>query len=102
MAKKGLAALASKQINSKPQRTENIDTPHEDATPEQTTVANEAPATVEKPKRGRPRNGTNENCTPITVNIPDDLLQELKLVAFQKRTTQKAIIIEALINWLDN
>lgn len=101
MAKKGLAALASKQINSTAQPSANIDAPHEAAAPEQATVANEVPATVEKPKRGRPRNGTNDNCTPITVNIPDDLLQELKIAAVQMRTTQKAIIVEALIDWLD-
>lgn len=103
MAKKGLAALASKQINStiQPSATAPVDAPHETAAPEQATVANEVPATVEKPKRGRPKKGTNENCTPITVNIPDDLLQELKIAAVQMRTTQKFIIIDALIDWLD-
>lgn len=93
MAKKGLAALASKQINSKPQRSANIDAPHEAAAPEQAPVANEEETTTKEKKSGRPPKGET---MPLTVRLAPELLHELKLRAVMERTTQTAII-DALI-----
>lgn len=56
-----------------------------------------------KRKQGRPKdqNIEKENRVPITISVPDDLLQEIKIAAVQNRTTQRAIIIEAIRDWLN-
>lgn len=88
MAKKGLAALASKQINSTAQTSTPapIDTPHEEAAPEM------SPETEER-KAGRPKKGPTK---PLTIRLSPELLHGLKLRAVMDQTTQTAII-EALV-----
>ena len=93
MAKKGLAALASKQINSTVQTSTPvpIDTPHEDTAPETTP-------TIEERKAGRPKKGETK---PLTIRLSPELLHKLKLRAVMDHTTQTAIIetlVKAYLN----
>lgn len=104
MAKKGLAALASKQINSTAQHSTPapIDTPHEVAVPDTTATKEEAPAVAltEEKKVGRPKT-TTEEVAPLTVKLPKTLLHELKLRAVIEHTTQTEIVgtlIRAYLN----
>lgn len=104
MAKKGLAALASKQINSmaQPSTPAPIGTPHEAAAPDSTATIEEVPALAspEEKKSGRPKT-INEEVAPLTVRLPKTLLHELKLRAVMEHTTQTEIIgtlIKAYLN----
>lgn len=97
MAKKGLAALASKQINS----TAQLSTPapfdaHHKAEAYDTT-ATEITSTEEK-KLGRP---PKEPTMPLTVRLSPELLHELKLRAVMEHTTQTAIIDTLLRKYLN-
>lgn len=95
MAKKGLAALASKQINStaQPSTPAPIDASHEAAASETTVTNEEVPAVVstEEKKSGRPKTITEE-VAPLTVRLPKTLLHELKLRAVIEHTTQTEIV----------
>lgn len=104
MAKKGLAALASKQINStaQPSPPAPIDAPHEAAAPDTTAAKEDDPAAVstEEKKSGRPKTITEE-VAPLTVRLPKTLLHELKLRAVIEHTTQTEIVgtlIRAYLN----
>lgn len=102
MAKKGLAALASKQINStaQPSTPAPIDAPHEAAAPDTTAAKEDDPAAVstEEKKSGRPK---KEPTTPLTVRLSPELLHELKLRAVMEHTTQTAIIDTLLRKYLN-
>ena len=104
MAKKGLAALASKQINSTahPSTPAPIDTPHGAAAPDTTATKEKVPtvALTEEKKVGRPKT-TTEEVVPLTVKLPKTLLHELKLRAVIEHTTQTEIVgtlIRAYLN----
>lgn len=102
MAKKGLAALASKQINStaQPSAPAPIDAPHEAAAPDTTATKEGYPAVVptEEKKLGRP---PKEPTMPLTVRLSPELLHELKLRAVMEHTTQTAIIDTLLRKYLN-
>lgn len=102
MAKKGLAALASKQINStaQPSTPAPIDAPHEAAAPDTTAAKEESPAvaSTEEKKLGRP---PKEPTMPLTVRLSPELLHELKLRAVMEHTTQTAIIDTLLRKYLN-
>lgn len=102
MAKKGLAALASKQINSTVQTSPlaPIDAPHEAATPEQTSTKTEISATSDKPKRGRPAATTAPDEVNVTFKISASLFQEIRVKAVMEQTTQKEIVNAALRQYL--
>ena len=95
MAKKGLAALASKQINSTAQTSTPapIDTPHEEAAPEM------SPETEER-KAGRPKKKKEEDA-PLTVRLPKTLLYDLKLRAVMEHTTQTEIVATLIKGYLN-
>lgn len=102
MAKKGLAALASKQINStaQPSTPAPIDAPHEAAALDTTATKEDDPAAVsiEEKKLGRP---PKEPTMPLTVRLSPELLHELKLRAVMEHTTQTAIIDTLLRKYLN-
>lgn len=104
MAKKGLAALASKQINSTAQPSTHapIDAPHEAAAHDATATKEEVTAVVssEEKKSGRPKTITEE-VAPLTVRLPKTLLHELKLRAVMEHTTQTEIIGNLIKNYLN-
>ena len=104
MAKKGLAALASKQINStaQPLNPAPIDAPHEAEAPDTMATKEEAPAVVlsEEKKSGRPKTITEE-VAPLTVRLPKTLLHELKLRAVMEHTTQTEIIGTLIKSYLN-
>lgn len=91
MAKKGLAALASKQINSTAQPS--TPAPHEAAAPEMEATKEEVPtaAPAEERKPGRPKTKKEEEA-PLTVRLPKTLLYELKLRSVMEHTTQTEIV----------
>lgn len=101
MAKKGLAALASKQINS----TAQLSTPapfdaHHKAEAYETAAKEEVPkvTSTEEKKLGRP---PKEPTMPLTVRLSPELLHELKLRAVMEHTTQTAIIDTLLRKYLN-
>lgn len=100
MAKKGLAALASKQINSTAQPS--IPAPHEATAPEMDATKEEVPTipTTEEKKSGRPKTIT-EDVAPLTVRLPKSLLHELKLRAVMEHTTQTEIIKTLVSKYLN-
>lgn len=102
MAKNGLAALASKQINStaQPSTPAPIDAPHEAAALDTTATKEDDPAAVstEEKKSGRPK---KEPTMPLTVRLSPELLHELKLRAVMEHTTQTAIIDTLLRKYLN-
>lgn len=104
MAKKGLAALASKQINStaQPSTPAPIDAPHEAAVLDTTATKEDSPAVVsiEEKKSGRPKTITEE-VAPLTVRLPKNLLHELKLRAVMEHTTQTEIIGTLIKDYLN-
>ncbi len=104
MAKKGLAALASKQINStaQPSTPAPIDAPHEAAAPEMEATKEEVPAVAptEERKAGRPKTKKEEEA-PLTVRLPKTLLYELKLRAVMEHTTQTEIIGTLIKDYLN-
>lgn len=104
MAKKGLAALASKQINStaQPSTPAPIDAPHEAAAPDTTATKEYVPAvaSIEERKSGRPKT-INEEVSPLTVRLPKTLLHELKLRAVMEHTTQTEIIGNLIKSYLN-
>lgn len=101
MAKKGLAALASKQINStaQPSAPAPIDAPHEATAPDTMAAKEEVPAqtSTEDKKPGRPAKAPT---APLTVRLSPELLHELKLRAVVEHTTQTAIIDSLLRSYL--
>ena len=103
MAKKGLAALASKQINSTVQTSTPapIDAPHETEAFEQSRAINEVPATVDKPKRGRPAATTAPDEINVTFKISKALFQEIRVKAVTENITQKEIVTDALRQYLN-
>ena len=100
MAKKGLAALASKQINSTAQPS--TPAPDETAAPEQATVITEAPAqSTTGAKRGRPAATTAPDEVNVTFKISKALFQEIRVKAVIENTTQKEIVTAALRQYLN-
>lgn len=101
MAKKGLAALASKQINSTAQPS--TPAPDETAAPEQATVITEAPAqSTTGAKRGRPAATTAPDEVNVTLKLSAALMQQIKIKAVMEHTTQKEIFDAALRQYLNN
>lgn len=104
MAKKGLAALASKQINStaQPSTSAPIDAPHEAAAPEMEATREEVPTVspVEERKPGRPKTKKKEEA-PLTVRLPKTLLYELKLRAVMEHTTQTEIVERLISSYIN-
>lgn len=104
MAKKGLAALASKQINStaQPSIPAPIDTHHEAEACETTTTKE---ATSVQPstgaKRGRPAATTAPDEVNVTFKISKALFQEIRVKAVMENTTQKEIVTAALRQYLN-
>lgn len=105
MAKKGLAALASKQINSTAQAS--TPAPDQVAAPEQaeeTTAVLTQPTTIETTtetrKPGRPKKKQEEDA-PLTVRLPKTLLYELKLRAVMEHTTQTKIVETLIKDYLN-
>ncbi len=133
MAKKGLAALASKQLNSTAPDTTPTPADASKETPldiqglvesfggkneseemnerisativnlhkAQTKAQTEQPEDSPKRKQGRPKSDKTVEGINVTFNLPDSLLQELKMRAVIDRTTQKEIVIAALRAYLD-
>lgn len=104
MAKKGLAALASKQINStaQPSTPAPIDAPHEAETYETTETKEAAPAqTPTGAKRGRPAATTAPDEVNVTFKISKALFQEIRVKAVMENTTQKEIVTAALRQYLN-
>jgi len=130
MAKKGLAALASKQINSTTKQSEPmpdiqqiIDNLGKDEDKgmgdhadldeaasvlgidkeEQQRISDIVDRTLKgtpKRKQGRPKSDKTIEGVNVTFNLPDSLLQALKMRAVIDRTTQKEIVIAALNAYL--
>lgn len=86
MARKGLAALASKQINSTAQPL----------------VSTPAAAPTVGAKRGRPAATTASDEVNVTFKLSAALVQEVKIKAVLEHTTQKEIVTAALRQYLDN
>lgn len=104
MAKKGLAALASKQINStaQPSTPAPIDAPHEAEAPETTATKEAAPAqTSTGAKRGRPAATTAPDEVNVTFKISKALFQEIRVKAVMENTTQKEIVTAALRQYIN-
>lgn len=104
MAKKGLAALASKQINStaQPSTPAPINAPHETEAIEKTATKEAAPAqTSTGAKRGRPAATTAPDEVNVTFKISAALFQEIRVKAVMEHTTQKEIVNAALRQYLD-
>lgn len=56
--------------------------------------------TVIRRKPGRPRTGCGENEVYATFRLPDSLVQKVRMLAVVERTTQRAIVIAALREYL--
>lgn len=119
MAKKGLAALASKQINStaQPSAPAPVSTPHEATDPvaamaemseiygrENTLNVMEISKEKEeefKRKVGRPAAITAPDEVNVTFKISKALFQEIRVKAVMENTTQKEIVTAALRQYLN-
>lgn len=104
MAKKGLAALASKQINSTAQLSTPapIDAPRKAEAPETTETKEAAPAqTSTGAKRGRPAATTATDEVNVTFKISKALFQEIRVKAVMENITQKEIVTAALRQYLN-
>lgn len=100
MAKKGLAALASKQINSTAQPS--TPAPHEAEAPETTaTIETVLAQTSTGAKRGRPAATTAHDEVNVTFKISKSLFQEIRVKAVMENTTQKEIVTAALRQYLN-
>ena len=111
MAKKGLAALASKQINStaQPSTPAPIDAPHEAEAPGTTATKEVAPAqTSTGAKRGRPAATTAPDEVNVTFKLSAALMLKVKrfIIAYEEemgvKLTQKEVVTKALNAYLSD